>query len=483
MAKNKDRRRAPAAGPAPLPAWLVDYLPRHFARLGLACLADYEAWCRRHGFRPRVRKTVPELERELQFHWDLQRAGTLPAGSRQRNPAEAVRRLLAGGAALEEGYRAVAEALRDPAVPAPRRALHAAVLERLATVMPDSLLPGGAGLTVAAHVAEHQAAALRPAAAWSRRTHNEERALVSLVEHLFARYPAPPFLHAAWLATDDRAPRHRRWYLHVVQGNNLRTAPDLPLALSKRMAHECQFAPARLSVLQALRYGQVRGLGGGDRLALALAATRLGWDFAHDDFWRTVILFCVRFGLDEPAFVRAVVDFLHEQRHGVRDFLGDDGRIVAAPPVQPHLSMHGRTPASLHKQVDGWHRQLGRGRTDDGRVTWPSSGLQGYCVVTEPNRPGECTWRVRELCSALELRHESARMRHCVYCYAADCLRGRSHIFTMTRVWGEKVETMATIEVRGRAVVQACGFANGRLSAAAQEHLRRWAQQAGLGMW
>ena len=48
-----------------------------------------------------------------------------------------------------------------------------------------------------------------------------------------------------------------------------------------------------LTVTQAIRYGETRGLGGSVRLAIQVASGRLGQKIERAEFWRTVLLFFV----------------------------------------------------------------------------------------------------------------------------------------------------------------------------------------------
>ena len=57
------------------------------------------------------------------------------------------------------------------------------------------------------------------------------------------------------------------------------------------MAHFFLQAPDHFTVEMALRWGQVRGFGGSEVLASAVAATRLGRSFEHENFWQTVLHF------------------------------------------------------------------------------------------------------------------------------------------------------------------------------------------------
>lgn len=480
MAKNKDRRRAPVDTPSCTLAVLGDDMRRHVDALGFASLDAYFAWCRQHRLGTGIHKSGTRRYHELELAQRLRAATASSARVRVRNPAEAVRRLLAGDEVADTGYDDVAMSLRDVDAAPGQRALLAAVLDRLAELAPETLGPSRSGLRLALRVAEHHADVVRPLASWQLRTHNEERGLASLVQHLFARYAAPACLLDAWFADGDAAARHRRWYLHVAGGGNLRTADGLPIELTRRMAHACLEAPAALGVSGMLRYGQVRGLGGSVRLAHAIVASPLGRTFAHDDFWRTFVLFCVRHGEEDARRIGAAIDYLHEQRHGGRVVVDERGSVRELPPPQPNLSMHGRTPAALQKQVEAWHERLGRGSARDAWLRWAPSGFGGYRAVTGTDGVDACVWTVRELCSALELRHESAVMRHCVYSYLTKCMRGSSRIFTMTRSERGATTTAATIEVIDRRIVQVRAAANRPPSSAAREHLRRWAQSAGL---
>ena len=115
----------------------------------------------------------------------------------------------------------------------------------------------------------------------------------SLAQHLLSHYPLPVFMASVWFpGRDPEAIRRQGWYKHLGLGRNIRTA-DIPLMLTKRMAHEFSLAPDHYSIDKALRWGQVRGLGGSKELARAIVATRLGRSFEHEDFWRTVVHFFV----------------------------------------------------------------------------------------------------------------------------------------------------------------------------------------------
>ncbi len=169
----------------------------------------------------------------------------------------------------------------------------------------------------------------------------------SLAGHLLAAYPVPAFLTSVWFeGRSVEARRRQGWYLHVGSGRNIRKA-DLPLPYTKMMAHHFLQAPDHSTVEAALRWGQVRGLGGSKELARAIAATRLGRSFDSEDFWISVVHFFVNHPDLDLAQVGPVVDYLHHQRFLPQEVLMADGERVELGPPQPNLSMKGRTAEIL----------------------------------------------------------------------------------------------------------------------------------------
>jgi hypothetical protein len=73
------------------------------------------------------------------------------------------------------------------------------------------------------------------------------------------------------------------------------------------MAHHFMLAPDHFTVEAALRFGQVRGLGGSEVLAGAVAATRLGRSFEHDEFWRSVLQFFVNEPTIDPIHIGPIL--------------------------------------------------------------------------------------------------------------------------------------------------------------------------------
>ena len=160
-------------------------------------------------------------------------------------------------------------------------------------------------------------------------------------------------------------PQHG-WFKHLGLGQNIRTA-QLPVRLTRTMAHLFNQAPHHYSAIAAIRWAQVRGLGGDEALARAVIGTRLGKTLENEGFWESVLQFFVNHPTIDLAHVGPVVDFLHHQKFEWTEGVSPQGVFGKLPPPRPDYTMRGRTIASILRQVAEWHKQLGQDSANDGR--------------------------------------------------------------------------------------------------------------------
>jgi hypothetical protein len=257
---------------------------------------------------------------------------------------------------------------------------------------------------------------------------------------------------------------------------------DLPIELTRRMAHAFVHTPEPFTAPQALRRAQVLGLGGSEALADGVNRAGLALSFKNDRFWTTVIRFFVANPSLDHVKIRRIVLFLDDQKFTPRRGLTEDGREVEHPPPRPNLSMKGRTVRSLLRQVEAWRRHP---RPDwCGYHRWNPIGVRGLHVVEEGvSRLDRRIWVIQELLDSTGLAEEGSRMDHCVADYVPDCVKGESSIWSLSCIttWNGR-ERVATIEVepRTRSIVEALGRRNAPISAQARALMERWARQAGL---
>ncbi len=335
----------------------------------------------------------------------------------------------------------------------------------------------------------HTGSWLRQPEDWEPRSHNAYKQFHALTRHLLARYDVPTFLNSAWLeGLTPRGVIHQGWFLLVGQGRNIRTARGLPIPLTKKQAHLYLGAPDDFDAVSALRWAQVRDLGGDERLVRSILGTQAGADFAHDDFWTTVFRWLIDQPLLDPAHHGPLIDYLADQRY-VASVPNSEAHLPGRPlrvPPQPGLTMKGRNPVTLLRAVEQWHRRLGRER--NARVTcWPPAGFAPFHRV-EGQGETRRVFTITELLTASALLEEGRAMSHCVGTYGESCASGRVSIWSLrvTDAWGQE-ERLLTLEVTNlnRQILQARRRHNKLPSPRELTLLKRWSDAGGptLSKW
>jgi hypothetical protein len=343
---------------------------------------------------------------------------------------------------------------------------------------------GNTGLDALLQFARCHESWLRSPEEWIADTVDTREQVGSLARHLFARYPVPACLDAAWLlGTTPRAEAYREWFVHLGLGGKLE-AIDFPLPMTHRAAHYFLLAPEVFPIVAALRSGQIRALGGSESLARAVAETCLSELQDDEPFWLTVIHFLVNHPRLPLSQVGPVIDYVRFRKCGSG---GDD-------PPEPDFTMKGRTVEALLKRLDEWHAALSR-LGKGGRQSWSPSGIPPLeRVEKDPFSTATCSWRILEITTTLALAEEGRAMKHCVRSYQNACLKGETSIWSLrvTFSGSATVRRLLTIEVNNqrRSIVQVRGNCNQALSAMrghrrmmlARDVLRDWARQRHLGI-
>lgn len=320
---------------------------------------------------------------------------------------------------------------------------------------------------------------VRDIEAWKCRSNSARRQLSELIRHLYAKYHTPAFMEAAFTQSGNNGMSfiEQEWYIHVGGGQNIRTAAKLPFPLTKMMAHFAMQAPPDLNIKQALRYGQVLAMKGSERMAKALAVSRLSREnLGHEDFWITVVnLFIQHQDMMDVSQIDPVLDYIHNQR-----FVPAQNINGVLRPPQPNMTMKGRTPETLIAQTEAWHRQISRSKIN-GVPIWNSCGINGF-HKTEGEGPHAKHYSIVELTKAVDLKAEGSAMSHCVGSYAGSCSAGRTAIYSLRYVEGVDTFRVVTIEVtvNSRMIVQVRGKRNAKPNGVAARFIRAWAQKEKL---
>jgi hypothetical protein len=479
----------------------------HIEALGLNSADEYRSWCRRHGFSDALNKNRPQRQQERlaaeRAKGQAALAGTRRHMRRPQDTLQAIYRREIGEDELKspvlrkihalfaalEGEENSREAFLHLLLHTEKQShlLHVEPVIPHVGPQPGNTFPEG----LLALARRHESW-LRPVELWKPDSHNARRQFGSLARHLLASYFVPAFMDAAWFRGDSpEALQQQRWFQHIGIGQNIRTA-DIPLRLTKMMAHCFLQAPGDYPIEAALRWGQILGLGGDEPLVRAVVSTRLGESFENEEFWATVLHFFVNNPMLDTACVGPIVDYIYHQKYMPREVVGEDGVIRLGDPAQPDFSMKGRSANALLARVEEWHAHLAR-EARKPRDCWESSCIEGFRLIEEDKEAGNVVcWAIEEILTSEELRAEGKAMHHCVASYGRSCAKGTVSVWSMQvedcqTTWRRRVMTIAvqnatrTInQARGRKNVFPGGKDSGARLKKGQAILQQWAHQEGL---
>ncbi len=451
-------------------------LRKHIEALGLETLEEYRAWCLAQGLSQGSRKASRQRRKELELAIRLKNQ-TVLSGMKQhaRRPQTTIQQIYAGDVDVGELRLPYLQKVQEAFAgheddPHARKALQRLMNHSMDYADLFGVKPALSGLGQEtgntfiegmSELARHHNDWIRPVENWRPKTHNSRRQFGSLARHLLAKYDVPPFMDAVWLLGDRQEARLRQaWFKHIGVGHNIWTT-DLPVNLTKKMAHVFLHAPAYQTVDEALRRGQILGLGGDERLVREVIGTRLGASFENEAFWSTVIHFFVNHPFLDPDQVGPIVDYIHNQKYVPQEIVGPGGVIEHGNPPQPNFAMKGRSVNKLVRLVEGWHRRLGK-ETRIPNKQWSPSTIFPFNLTEKKGGAGvEVRWSIQELLSTRELTAEGRVMHHCVGSYANNCQRGKTSVWSMQVEDTEGVNLrVMTIALKNRNISQARGKYN-----------------------
>jgi hypothetical protein len=345
------------------------------------------------------------------------------------------------------------------------RALYAELLLFLEDQGCKKLLKSELHVAGIGHMALLNWAFVRDPMTWKRNTHNVDRQAQSFANHCFAKYHVPDCLNDVW-TTDSKA-KYRSWYIWIGQGNNLRARNDLPLQLTKKMAHLITEVPKQLSIEEALRWVQVLGLGGDKEIARKILASPLGRNgFREEEFAVTLVHFFIANPMISQNKLSELVDF-----------------VMTKHAADSAFNLKGRTTGSLVRMSDEWHREQSRVNSKFEHYQWTPSGVRGYLLNVQKDEVSYSVY-ADEICSSRGLWDEGKEMANCVFSYSRECRAQHSAIFSLRMFEHGKEKRLATVEVslRNRTIVQARAKCNRNISQQARRMMIAWAKQANLSI-
>ena len=329
------------------------------------------------------------------------------------------------------------------------------------------------------NIAQYQWIWRRKLEEWKPTSHNREKRFSELLRYLFAKYDVPDFMDRAWFGEGAENEKYKSWFLAIGDGDNIRKQSDLPIPLTKKMAHEFLQAPSNLTIKGALRWGQMKAMGAEGRMIRGVMATPLGETFENDEFWVSVLRMFIDDPFLEPENYGPIYDYLNEKKFGGRGVRWVEGTLVELGPEQPNLSMKGRDSITLLDQVNRWHADLNKSPYLLKDLEWPSCGIPGFETKEMDNY-----YQISEILSSRDLRDEGVDMHHCIASYVNDCKSGKTAMYSMLRTLehGSERELSMEVSVLTKTIVQARKRYNELPTSMDLRIVQSWAKQAGINI-
>lgn len=459
--------------------------------LGFKTIFAYQNWCLDNGFPTKANKTQRELDAEKE-RLRSQKANLYLVQSKQGNNKRKLKDFIKHFTQhepdffsehdfLPRGYEAFNELkhlYHSSTDTHFKKQIYNFISNLLNADLEEKIDKQKRFVEVLKNIVKYNNAWVRSPDLWKIKSHNTHRQFVSLVRNLFCLYEMPDFMDKVWFEEKEQ---YLKWYLHMGLGFNIRACKDLPIPFTKKMAHHFCQAPSNYNINEAIRYGQVLSMGGTPRLVEALKETRLRLFTDKEDFWETVIRWFTLQPMFDYEQVGPIIDYVNNQKYEpITEFV--DRVAVQRPPAQPGLTMKDRNPEALIRQVEKWHHQLGKIKRV-GNVEWVRCAIKEF-NFTEGQSKNKKEWRIRELCSSIELQDEGRQMSHCVSSYSTSCYTGKVSIWSLEKFeCGNRTKEL-TIEITmaDKRVVQMRGKRNCMPNENQEAIVRRWAQVAGLKM-
>jgi len=294
---------------------------------------------------------------------------------------------------------------------------------------------------------------IRRPSTWIPQATNFNDRFLSLVEHLFIKYPVPACLYEEWLGWPSfTRMKWIHWFILLGQGGSLyRTAPHFEWEVSKKFQYHFLQAPSNVTTAAACMHAEVKRLGGSFREFERLYAHR---SFVIDPTGRSY-----QNRKSFSLFWKDTLQYLIQHRNAISD---EESRLILDWAMHQYtegeraggqaFSWKGRSLQRVMEASAEYHREISRPHPYVSYV-WKAYGWNWEWKDEDAN-----IWSFVELTNGKELYNEGKAMRHCVATYASRCAAGYAAIVSLR--YGEAQKVTLEVNPNTKKIVQARGRYN-----------------------
>lgn len=277
----------------------------------------------------------------------------------------------------------------------------------------------------------------------------------SVIRSLFKNFIVSELFINAY-CREELSAEERSWFVHVLKGNNLISATGLPVALTRKGAHNFRCLSGvemsvKRGVILAAFLCEIEDRNYAVRVVDSIR------NMMHADFWIKTMSGLYKKGI-LYGMIQEVMDYIEYKTFTER----------------VDLDLKHKKCENLINDAQTWHRELRLTKfVKRNAMALPDSGIDDV----ELEHDGKM-FVITQLKKSEDLYLEGNDLDHCVYSYRYSCSKGDSFIFSLRLLLEEnQKKPLITIQLVGNRIVQAKGKFNRRPTETEKKLIAIWAKQ------
>ncbi len=280
--------------------------------------------------------------------------------------------------------------------------------------------------------------------------------LTKILQPIFHSYSVSNLLLDYFLKDFYLVNKHSKsWFEHLVRGQNLIKAKNLPFQITKKEAHifNNYIFDFNVKIENAM-------------VISALINNGVGYEYAEYATSRIIVKNDLRYWIELVSnlhFYKVSQDKLIE----VLDYV-----FYLKEKFNRKINLKRKKLVNLFNEIESWHEDLRRRKKiRDAYYEFPLTKLDNYSTEYKGNKYIIC-----QLLNTKELYNEASFLKHCVLSYNLDCKNGEKSIFSLREELDGKYIPKITIELIDNIVTQKLGSYNRVCSSTENNIIKKWAR-------
>lgn len=298
-----------------------------------------------------------------------------------------------------------------------------------------------------------------------------ESSLNKVFEYLFVKYENPKILsynliHLNLVEIDI--------LMFILQGNNIRNHPDIPIPISKKesfvLVNKIPHLKFEDNVIErCIATTKLVMASNNPDLILGFFSYNKIFTFKINTFLKDIDFWCDAYNLllkvdwDYTLLsIQEYIDYFEYMKYN----------------TGKNFSLKGRSIYSISKAIFNWHEAADfENYRELINLSWKGSSTKEYKIYTEDEK-----YLFEEITNGQDLYRESDEMKHCVFTYIDLCYQNHCSIWSMKKEVNTSFKHHLTIEVRNKKIVQIAGKRNRNPTKKDKKIIKEWAKKIEISL-